>query len=54
MNVDNTTYLIYDKYTKGNSGYNNPLTLHITIDLLFKLDDVSILESGDQIVRVER
>ena len=41
MNIDGSTYIIYDKYA-GDHSYNNPLTSSINIDSLIKSDTNTI------------
>ena len=38
MDIDNTTYIIYDKFAQDSHSYNNKLTSDISIDTLFKSD----------------
>ena len=38
MDIDNTTYIIYDKFAQESHSFNNKQTVNITIDKLFKSD----------------
>ena len=38
MDIDNVTYIIYDKYAQESHSFNNKQTININIDKLFKSD----------------